>query len=60
MLHLIVGILLLTIQIWIILNVAQSDEPPWSKVFWMAFVIILPPIGVPVWYFLGPKGNFDE
>lgn len=51
------GLLLLIACIWAILNIVQSKSTTGKKVLWILFVLLLPLLGVIVWFFLGPKSK---
>lgn len=53
----ILGIIHLAIVIWVVLNVVQSSASNLAKLLWVLFVLLLPIIGVIVWFFAGPRGN---
>ena len=48
------GLLLLIANIYAIVMILQSSSDTLKKVLWMAVVILLPLIGLIVWYFGGP------
>lgn len=49
------GLLILAADIWAILNIVQSGSTIGSKALWILLVLILPLLGVIVWYFAGPR-----
>lgn len=49
------GVLVLIADIWAILNIFQSSASTGSKVLWIALVLLLPLLGVIIWYFAGPR-----
>jgi succinate dehydrogenase/fumarate reductase cytochrome b subunit len=49
------GILLLLADVWAILNVFQSHSSTGKKALWIVLVLVLPLIGVVIWYFAGPR-----
>lgn len=51
------GIILLALDIWAILSIAQSNVTNGKKVLWILLVLFLPLAGLIVWYLLGPKGG---
>ena len=57
MLSTIVGLLILALQIWAIINIVQSGAETSSKVLWVLLVLLLPVVGVAIWYFAGPKSG---
>jgi len=52
----ILGLIILLADILAILIIAKSSESTIMKVVWIAIVLILPIIGLIVWFFAGP-GN---
>jgi hypothetical protein len=55
MLNSIIGLLVLIADIWAIINIVQSSVSNGSKALWVVLVLILPVLGVIIWYFAGPK-----
>lgn len=53
----ILGIIILALDIWAIVNVVQSRLSTVAKVLWSLGIIIFPLIGFLVWLFAGPRGN---
>ena len=51
------GIVLLGLDIWAVLNIAQSTVSNGKKVLWILLVVLLPVAGLIAWYLLGPKSN---
>ena len=51
----ILGILVLIADIWAILNIFQSSADTFKKALWIALVLVLPLLGVIIWYFAGPR-----
>lgn len=49
------GLLTMIADIWAILNITQSSSTTGSKVLWIALVLVLPLLGVIIWYFAGPR-----
>jgi len=50
------GVLILIADIWAILNIVQSSAANGSKVLWIALVVLLPLLGLVIWFFAGPRG----
>lgn len=57
MLEGILGLLHIILAIWAILNIFGSSASILAKILWTLFVLILPIIGLIVWYFAGPKSS---
>ncbi|HXC37551.1 MAG TPA: PLDc N-terminal domain-containing protein [Burkholderiales bacterium] len=51
----ILGVLILAGDIWALLNVAQSAVSNEKKLVWILVVLLLPLLGLILWYFLGPR-----
>ena len=51
------GLLILVGDIWAILNIFQSSASNERKLLWTLVVILLPLIGLILWFFLGPRGG---
>jgi Phospholipase_D-nuclease N-terminal len=51
----IIGLAVLAADIWAVLNIAQSKEKDGAKALWILAVLVLPVVGLAVWYFAGPK-----
>jgi len=51
------GLLILIADIWAIINVLGASATTGSKVLWILLIIVLPVIGVILWYFLGPRSR---
>lgn len=49
------SLLILIADIWAIINIVQSRESTGTKALWVALVLVLPVLGLVIWYFAGPK-----
>ncbi|HEX4328732.1 MAG TPA: PLDc N-terminal domain-containing protein [Burkholderiales bacterium] len=50
----IIGLVILALDIWAIINIVKSGAPDTNKILWVVIVILLPLIGLILWFFLGP------
>jgi succinate dehydrogenase/fumarate reductase cytochrome b subunit len=50
-----VGLLVLVGDIWAIINIFQSSASNEKKLLWILVVLLLPLLGLILWYFLGPR-----
>lgn len=50
----ILGVLILIADVYAILQIAQSSASNGKKAMWIVLVLLLPVIGVIVWYLAGP------
>ena len=53
----ILGVLILAGDIWAIVNIFQSSASNERKLLWILVVVLLPLLGLILWYFLGPRGG---
>jgi len=44
-------------DIWAILNIFQSSVSNEKKLIWIIAVVLLPVLGLLLWYFLGPRNG---
>ena len=51
----IVGLLILAGDIWAIINIFQSSASNGKKLIWTLVVLLLPLLGLILWFFLGPR-----
>lgn len=51
----ILGLLILIADVWAIVNIAQSGATTGNKVLWIVLVLVLPVLGVILWFLLGPR-----
>lgn len=51
------GLLVLAADIWGIINVAQSPASNEKKALWIVLIVVLPVVGLILWYFLGPRSG---
>lgn len=50
------GLLILIADIWAILNIIQSKADTLMKLVWILVILLLPVVGVIIWFFFGPRG----
>jgi hypothetical protein len=51
------GLLILAGDIWAIMNIFQSGASNEKKLLWTLVVILLPVLGLILWFVLGPRGG---
>ncbi|SDH11667.1 Phospholipase_D-nuclease N-terminal [Pseudomonas benzenivorans] len=52
-----IGLVILALDIWAILNIVKSSTETGKKVLWVLLILFLPVIGLVIWALLGPRGN---
>ncbi len=50
------GLLLLIASIYAIVKIVQSNASTGAKVLWIVLILLLPLLGLIVWFIAGPKG----
>jgi hypothetical protein len=53
----VIGLLVLVADIWAIVSIVQSSASTGKKVLWILLVLILPILGLILWFLLGPRGK---
>ncbi len=51
------GLLVFIGDVWAILLILKSKDQPGTKALWCLLVMVLPIVGLILWYFAGPKGK---
>jgi hypothetical protein len=51
------GVLVLVGDIWAIINILQSSVSNEKKLIWIIAVVLLPLLGLILWFFLGPRNR---
>jgi Phospholipase_D-nuclease N-terminal len=51
------GLLVLAGDIWAIINIFQSATSNEKKLIWIVAVLLLPLLGLILWYLLGPRNG---
>ena len=51
------GLLILILDVWAIVSIAQSSAPTGNKVLWIVLVLLLPLLGLIIWALLGPRSS---
>ncbi|AHG40324.1 MULTISPECIES: PLDc N-terminal domain-containing protein [Pseudomonas syringae group] len=52
-----VGLIILALDIWAIINVLKSNAETGKKILWVLLIVLLPVLGLIIWAILGPRGN---
>ena len=55
--HSLFGVLILVGDIWAIINILQSSASNEKKLIWIVAVVLLPVLGLLLWFFLGPRNG---
>jgi hypothetical protein len=49
------GLLILIADVWAIVKTVQSSASTGNKVLWVVVILVLPILGVILWFLLGPR-----
>ena len=49
------GLLILIGDVWAVINIIQSSATNEKKLVWTVVVLVLPLLGLILWYFFGPR-----
>ncbi|MBT2340515.1 MULTISPECIES: PLDc N-terminal domain-containing protein [Pseudomonas] len=52
-----IGLIILALDIWAIINVLKSGAEVGAKVLWVLLILLLPVLGLIIWAIAGPRGN---
>ena len=53
----ILGVLILIGDIWALINILQSSAENGKKLLWVVVVVLLPLVGLILWFFMGPRNR---
>ena len=51
----ILGVVILILDIWAIFQIVGSSASTGAKILWSLLIILLPVIGLAIWYLAGPR-----
>jgi hypothetical protein len=51
----IIGLIIFIADIWAIVQTLQTPNTAGIKVLWVLIIVLLPVVGLLLWFFLGPK-----
>lgn len=51
------GLIILALDIWAIVNILGSGASTGRKIIWALLVLILPVIGLILWFLMGPRSG---
>ncbi len=52
-----VGLIIRVLDVWAIVSTIQSRAATGTKVLWVVLVLLLPVLGLILWFLFGPKGG---
>ncbi len=51
------GLIILVLDIWAIVKTLESGATTGSKVLWIVVILLLPVLGLILWFLFGPRGR---
>ena len=51
------GLIILVLDIWAILKIVDSGASTGGKVLWIVIILVLPLLGLIIWWLAGPRGS---
>lgn len=51
----VLGLIILILDIWAIIKVLGSSASTGAKLLWTILIVLLPVLGLIIWFFFGPK-----
>ena len=51
----ILGLIILVLDVWAIVKIIGSGAGTGTKVLWIVIILLLPLLGLILWFLLGPK-----
>lgn len=52
-----IGLLIFILDIWAIINVFKSSASAGAKLLWTVVIVLLPLLGLIIWFFAGPRSR---
>nr|WP_111301249.1 PLDc N-terminal domain-containing protein [Paracoccus saliphilus] len=52
------SIIIFVLDVWAIAQIINTNESNKAKILWILLIVILPLVGLIIWYFAGPKANY--
>lgn len=53
----VLGLIILVLDVWAIIQIFGSSASAGSKAIWIVLILILPVVGLILWWFFGPRGG---
>lgn len=52
------GIIIFVLDVWAIASIINTNGSNGTKILWILLILILPVVGLIIWWFAGPKANY--
>ncbi|WP_265502301.1 PLDc N-terminal domain-containing protein [Paracoccus beibuensis] len=54
------GVVIFALDVWAIASIINTNASNKSKILWILLILVLPVLGLIIWYFAGPKANYQR
>ena len=54
------GLIIFALDVWAIASIINSNATGGRKLLWIVIVAVMPVLGLIIWYFAGPKANYQR
>ncbi|QBX35879.1 hypothetical protein E4L95_05765 [Paracoccus liaowanqingii] len=54
------SVIIFALDVWAIASIINTNVSTKSKILWILLIVILPVVGLIIWYFAGPKANLQR
>lgn len=51
------SVIIFVLDVWAIAQIINTNVSTKAKILWILLIVILPVVGLIIWYFAGPKSN---
>ncbi|MCG6111093.1 MAG: PLDc N-terminal domain-containing protein [Paracoccus sp.] len=51
------SVIIFVLDVWAIAQIINTNVSTKAKILWILLIVILPILGLIIWYFAGPKSN---
>ncbi|TJZ85122.1 PLDc N-terminal domain-containing protein [Paracoccus hibiscisoli] len=51
------SVIIFVLDVWAIAQIINTNVSTKAKILWILLIVILPVLGLIIWYFAGPKSN---
>lgn len=52
------GIIIFVLDVWAIASIINTNVSNRTKILWILLILVLPVVGLIIWWFAGPKANY--
>lgn len=52
------GIIIFVLDVWAIASIINTNVSNGTKILWILLILVLPVVGLIIWWFAGPKANY--